>query len=457
MTILLYVLPSNALTITPPVGLGYISSVLLEHNYDVSILDSQKESLNIEKSLRKIKEMRPDVLGISILTSNYGNAKEIVKRVKQSNPSTKIVLGGPHPTALPEASLKETGADFLIRGEGEYTFLKLIEFLDKGQGDLSSIENLCYREDGQIRVKPNTFQIKDLDEIPFPAWDLMPPKEYPVNPHQFFFRKYPIAPIITSRGCPFACTFCATSFLFGKELRRRSPKKVVDEIELLVNKYNVKEIHFEDDNFTLLKEHTEDICQEIIGRKIKIAWQCPNGIRADTIDEDLIHLMKKSGCYRLSFGIESGSQEILDRTGKKLNLDNVSEVIRMVKDQDIQVQGFFILGLPGETEETIIKTLKLIKGLALDLVDIALLVDLPGSNLFNEKYSLEDYEKIKWDEFNYFTAQPTDNLPRQTLKRFQKLGLREFYLNPRTIKFLIRNIKIQQLPYIFRIVLKYII
>ncbi|GAF79207.1 unnamed protein product, partial [marine sediment metagenome] len=248
--ILLVVPPSGALTVTPPIGLGYLVSVLRENNLDAGILDAQKESLNAGEVLEEINKINPDVLGISILTSNYANAKKIVKEVKKRIPRTKIVLGGPHPSALPGATLKEIPADFLIRGEGEYSFLELVNFLAGRKGDPSTIENLCYSENGEIKTKPCTVQVKNLDKIPVPSWDLIEPRQYPVNPHQFFFKKYPIAPVITTRGCPFDCTFCAATFLTGRTLRMRSPDKVVDEIELLVNKYGVKEIHFEDDNFT---------------------------------------------------------------------------------------------------------------------------------------------------------------------------------------------------------------
>lgn len=457
MKILLVVPPSKALTITPPLGLGYITSFLIANGYEVSIIDSQKKSLNVKQLIRKIKETNPDILGVSVLTSNYENVKKTTNEIKKTNPDIKIVLGGPHPSALPEISLKQTKADFVIRGEGEYPFLKLIRFLEHKNIKLSSIENLCYWQNGRVKTKPGITRIKNLDMLPFPTWNLMPPREYSKNPHQFLFRRYPIAPIITSRGCPFECVFCPASFLFGKELRRRSPQNVVDEIELLVNEFGVKEIHFEDDNFTLIRNHVESICGELIRRKINIVWQCPNGVRVDTLDEDLVSLMKKSGCYRLSFGIESGSQEILNKTGKKLNLKEVSEKIRMVKKQGIEVQGFFIFGLPGETEKTIFKTLKFIKSLDLDLLDIALLVYLPGASLFNQRYSQKDYENINWGGFNYFTGQEGENLSQEKLKEFQKLGMRNFYFNPKALRFLLKNLKIQQAPYILKVLLKYMI
>ena len=457
MKILLLVPPSNALTLTPPIGLGYLVSVLRKNGYDAEILDAQLHSLGVEKVLEKINKSRPDILGISVLTSNYPAAKKITAGTKRLLPDTKIVLGGPHPSALPEATLKEVPADFLVRGEGEYSLLGLVKFLEKREGDLREIENLCYREKSEIKIKPVVIQVKDLDEIPPPAWDLIPPRKYPVNPHQFFFKKHPIAPVITTRGCPFECAFCSASFLAGKKLRMRSPEKVVDEIELLVARYGVKEIHFEDDNFTLVRRHAESICKKIIERRIKVVWQCPNGIRVDAIDRDILGLMKKSGCYRLSFGIESGSQEILDGVNKKLDLKKVPEAIRIVKDEGIEVQAFFILGLPGETKKTARQTLNLIKMLPIDFLDVSLLTYLPGSRLFSEKFESGKYDGIEWDKFNYFTAEPTGELSSKELKGLQKTILKKFYIRPGTIIYMLRSIKFRQIPHLFKVAFKYFV
>ena len=457
MKILLVTPPKEALTVTPPLGLGYIASVLRDNKNDVAILDAQKKSLNIESVVKKIKEINPDILGVSALTSNYCNAKRIIKKIKEERPGIKVVIGGPHASALPESTLKESAADYLVKGEGEYPFLKLVNFLKKERKDPYHIENLYYKENGKIKANPVTAEIENLDEIPFPAWDLIDPREYPLNPHQFFFKKHPIAPIITTRGCPYLCTFCSAGFLLGRKLRLRSPERVVDEIELLVNKFGVKEIHFEDDNFTLVKEHARAICKEIVKRKIKIVWQCPNGIRADALDDGLIRLMKESGCYRLAFGIESGSQEILDRANKKLNLVNVANVMKMVKERGIETQAFFIMGLPGETKETAIETIKFMKELPIDLADISLLNYLPGSRLFSEKYNAGECDNIDWDEFNYFTAQPTDSLSQEELKTFQKRAMRQFYLNPKTMFYLLKNINVGQVSHILKIMLKYIL
>jgi radical SAM superfamily enzyme YgiQ (UPF0313 family) len=456
MKILLTLPPSDALTVTPPIGIGYIAAVLRQYNYDVSILDPQVESLNLSQFFKKIKEINPDVLGVSILTSTYTQSKNVTQFLKTHHPNIKVIVGGPHSTALPKATLEETKADFLISGEGEYAFLNVIYYLEGKGEDLKFIPNLCYRENGHVVINDNAISVEDLDDIPFPAWDLIPPDTYPMKPHQFFFKKYPIAPIVTSRGCPFSCTFCSSANLAGRKLRRRSAKNVVDEIELLVNKYGVKEIHFEDDNFTLVRDHAKAICREIIDRKLDIVWQCPNGIRVDTIDEDLVQIMKKSGCYRLAFGIESGSQEILDRAQKQLDLKKVSSIIKMVKRAGIETHGFFILGLPGETHETIAQTRKLINELPLDFINASLLAYLPGSQLFVEKYMDVDHANIPWDDSKYFVASSTGDLSAKDIKKYQSAILRRFYFNPKNILRFFRIVKIRQLRYFYEGLIKYI-
>jgi radical SAM superfamily enzyme YgiQ (UPF0313 family) len=260
---------------------------------------------------------------------------------------------------------------------------------------------------------------------------------------------------MTSRGCPFRCSFCSSGAFLGRKLRLRSPKEVVDEIELLVNKYGVKEIHFEDDNFTLIKDHAKAICREIIARNIKIVWQSPNGVRIDSLDDELIYLMKESGCYRLAFGIESASQKILDRANKMIDLRKVPDAIKKVKKAGIEAHGFFILGLPGETRETAMETINFATKLSLDLANFALLVPLPGSQIFKECYGA-DIEKINWDEFNYFSGYTVGNLSLDNLRKFQKIALRKFYSNPKVAFNLLRRIRIRQIPYLFKVMMKYL-
>lgn len=456
MKIIFVVPPSNIVTVVPPIGVGYIASLSRQKGHDVSIIDARSEPLSVEQAAERISVEKPDLLGVSVLTANYLAARSIVRRVKERIPRTKIVLGGPHASALPQEVLGDTAADFVIRGEGEHALLRLADILQKGNGDLSSVDNLCYRKNGGIILNPHIERIEELDSLPFPAWDLIPPRRYPPAPHLFLFKNYPIAPVITSRGCPFSCHFCASGQLMGHKLRVRSAANVANEIELLVKKYGVREIHFEDDNFTLLRDHAVRVCEEIIRRGIKISWQNANGVRADALDDELLGLMKRSGCYRLLFGIESGVQELLSRIEKGLDLRSIASRIRMVKKAGIEVSGAFIFGLPGETEGTLRRTIEFINTLDLDLLGISLLVPLPGSRIFDERRKALGYGGMDWNAFNYFTASDSKWLPGVSLRKFQKLALRRFYFRPRTMAYIAKRLKLRQLGHACKMALCYL-
>jgi anaerobic magnesium-protoporphyrin IX monomethyl ester cyclase len=456
MKVLLVEPASKALTLSPPIGLGYLASMVRKDRHEVNILDAQKEGISAQETCAKINAHNPDVIGISIITPAYYNARKIIRKIRRNYPRAKIVVGGPHASALPELTLKETGADFAIRGEGEHAFRSLVNSLSKNKKDASSLKDASYIKNGKCTIRQKISYIEDLDSIPFPAWDLMKPSSYPMKPHQFFIRKFPTAPIITSRGCPYACDFCSASFLSGRRVRFRSARNVVSEIELLVKKYGVREIHFEDDNFTISRKHVEGICKEIIKRKLQIVWQCPNGIRMDVLNSDLVALMRKSGCYRLAFGIESGSQKILDTVGKRLDLKKADKIIRMVKDHGVEVHGFFILGFPDETKKTAEETLRFINEHPFDFVNVSLLSYLPGSRLFREKYKKHDLKSINWERIYYFSAEPSRFLSAAALKKLQKKAMSDFYMNVGRMARHLRYVRIEQIPDLIKGFIKYI-
>ncbi|MHB1465171.1 MAG: B12-binding domain-containing radical SAM protein, partial [Thermoleophilia bacterium] len=297
---------------------------------------------------------------------------------------------------------------------------------------------------------------QDLDALPFPAWDLIDPRTYPDLPHLLLHQKFPVAPVMTSRGCPFDCNFCASTTLWGRGWRTRSSGNVVDEIELLVRDYQVKEIHFEDDNFTLKASHAAAVCEEIIRRQLDIVWCTPNGVRVDSLSEDLVRLMKRSGCYGLAFGIESGSQAVLDRNKKKLDLGKVAAKVKMVKRHGIEAHGFFIVGLPGETVDTIRETIDFARRVPFDRANFALLSPLPGSDIF-QKYVLDrgNGQKIDYSAFNYFTPFPLGELDAAMLNKWQRRAVYSFYLRPRPLLNLARHTRPGQLKEIFRALIHY--
>jgi len=265
-------------------------------------------------------------------------------------------------------------------------------------------------------------------------------------PHGAFVKKFPVAPIITTRGCPFNCSFCASKCMWMQKLRFRNPIRVVDEIELLNKQYGVKEFHFEDDNFTANKNHAMKVCQEIIRRNLDIVWACPNGVRIDTLDEQLLRIMKKSGCYLLAFGIETGSQEIADNMNKHLDLSKVPEKLKMVRDAGIETWGFFIIGLPGDNVKTISKTIDFAVSNAFRRAQFCIFTPLPGSEIFS-KMENKDYD---WDKFNFFNTAYCTSLQEKEIQELHKKAFRKFYLRPSIIFGLIRNLKLRQVKWLLK-------
>ncbi len=291
-------------------------------------------------------------------------------------------------------------------------------------------------------------KIKDLNTLPFPDWGQIDPRKYKKAPHGALIKYFPVAPIITTRGCPFECTFCASPRLWNRTIRYRSPENVVEEIEFMINNFGIKEIHFEDDNLTLKRGHIKEICELILRKNIKISWACPNGIRADTIDEELLSLMKKSGCYYLAFGFESGNQKILNNVKKRTKLDTLRKAAVLSSKIGIMTQGFFIFGLPGETKETINNTIKFAKSTPLDRAQFLLLDVLPGSELWDK---LDFGKKVDWtkESFHEATWIPP-SIDKKTLEKAAPAAFKSFFFRPRPMFCLIKYFKLAQLPFIIR-------
>jgi radical SAM superfamily enzyme YgiQ (UPF0313 family) len=445
--------PSDSLTQAPPIQLGYLASVLLENGYDVRIFDFKRLDLNKEKLFADLVTFRPDLIGISVITIEMPGTMRLVENIKKHMPSVKIVLGGVHPTVLPNETLAETGADFIVRGEGEKIIVDLANALFYSDQRLDGVRGITFNEGDEIRSTPDESPIEDLDSIPYPAWEMIPPVFYSTYTMQLYKRRPIVATILTSRGCPFGCSFCA-SRVHGKKIRYRSPDNVVSEMEMLVRKYSVGEFMFLDDNFTMNKEHSLQICEEIIRRNLGIVWKMPQGMRADTIDEELIRYFKMAGCYEVGFGIESGNQKILNRAKKRLDLSVVQRSITLIKKYDIEVYGFFILGLPGENHETVMETIRFMR-IGFDHISVSFCIPYPGSDIYNEY--IKQNTRPDWGMFAHhhvFTG--ISELSERDLKQYMRKTIFSFYLHPRRAFLLLRKIKSIPLKHTLRLMLNYL-
>lgn len=426
--------------ITPQLGLGYISSYLKERGFSTSIIDGLNLSLTNEEITDKCGDA--DIVGINCLSDYYPKVVELSKMLKSKG--KKVVIGGPHASVLPKETLMGTGADFVVVGEGEETMHELVSCI-KNNKPTTGIEGLLTRESSTILKRA---YIKDLDSLPFPDWKGMEPNTYKKAPHGGFVKAFPVAPITSTRGCPYECTFCASPEIWGRRIRYRSPKNVVDEIEYLVNEHGVKEIHFEDDNLTLKKSHVEGICELILERKIKVNWATPNGIRVDTITPELLKLMKKSGCYFIAFGIESGNESILKKIKKETDLATITYAVHEARKIGLVTQGFFIFGLPGETKETVENTVNYAKTIPLDKAQFLLLDVLPGSGIwkdlkgtYSSNGSSRSYQEVTW---------VPDTIDREFLEQAPSKAFKSFFMRPKQIMNALKFIKPSQISFVVR-------
>ncbi|MBE0429207.1 MAG: B12-binding domain-containing radical SAM protein [Thermoleophilia bacterium] len=443
---------AQAHTVVQPLGLGYLAASIRQDGHEVRIFDLARDDSDPETGARAAASWKPDLLGVSVLSTTFLSAREFLAEFRRLSPGVKVIAGGPHVTSIP-SSFSDLGADLGMVGESELSLRQLAASLEKGD-PLEDVPGLCRRENGSVVVNPQGERVYDLDALGFPAWDLMDPGTYPDKPSQILHQNFPVAIITTSRGCAYDCSFCASTTLWGKRLRWRSPEDVVDEIELLVGEYGVQEIHFMDDSFTQKASHARAVCEEILRRGIRTSWACTNGVRIDSLDDGLLGLMRSAGCFSVGLGLESGSQRVLDLNRKKLDLSLVPERVRMIKSHGIATHGFFIIGLPGETRETVRETLKLSRSLSLDRANFTLMAPLPGSDLYR-KYIEEAGKEPDYESFKFFTPFPVGEMSTRELKRWQRRAVFGFYLRPRQVWNTARSIRMSQLRDVFRTVMDY--
>lgn len=417
----------------PPLGLGYLAAYLDKNRYSVSIFDGTLKNASLQDFISVIKDFKPDLVGISVLTRGHKRAKEIIKAIKKKFKKLPVVIGGTQVTAAPKEVLSDLGADFAVIGEGEITLLELVRELEKGGNSFARINGLSYKTSGgKIKITKPRELIANLDSLPFPAWHLMPPKEYRIAPILEPARALPIAPVLTSRGCPYNCSFCASNVTWQRRLRFRSINNVIAEIKMLKDDFGVKEIHFCDDNFTMNIKRAEDMCDVLLKEKISLPWQCPNGVRIDRLTLPLLKKMKKAGCYAVGLGIESGNQDMLKSVNKQLDLRLIPKVLENLKKVGIESYGFFILGLPGETKKTSTQTIDFALKNSFDRAWFSIFTPYPGSPAFVGWIKDREFSKIDWDEHDCATAiMAGEDLTPEEIEKLQKEAIRKFYLRPK--------------------------
>jgi len=384
----------------PPLGLGYIAAVIQNQGVEVRIVDAlmlgwhnrikvQDNIIRIGLSFEDIEEIineyAPDMVGVnSLFTKQRQNAHEICRLAKGSDPNIVTVVGGAHPTVMPEFVLSDDNVDFVVLGEGENTILDILKMVE-GREQSVQLDGIGFKENGKIIVTPKTRFIHDVDSISFPAWEVMNLESYFGLKASHGTRHHArFMPIMTSRGCGAGCTFCSAYRVWGKRYRMRSAENVVDEMRQLKSKYGIEELMFEDDNLTWNIKRAEKIFDLMIENKFNFAWDTPNGVAAFALTQPTILKMKESGCYELNLALESGSQYVLDNIIKKpLKLAKAKPLVKYAKEIGLITSIYLIIGMPGETLEQIQETFCMAKELEIYEPFVSVATPYPGTGLYD--------------------------------------------------------------------------
>lgn len=420
-----------------PIGLATIAAVLRKNNFPITFLDPENMDMDEKDVIIKIKNEKPAVVGVSCVSANYNLAWEYLKAAKEIGAYT--VLGGNHASSGDPKILLEQAkyVDFLLFGEADYTVLELCEFLEKKRTDYEHILGLAYRKGDKIYVNGRRPFIENIGDIPRPVWDLVDMDKYTVS--KFIWRGKGAVPLMTSRGCPTFCIFCATSQVNGRKFRAQSAERIVDDIEHLITQYNTKHIVFLDDIFTINKTRVKEICTILIQKELNIHWFCL--ARVNTVDKELLTIMKKAGCTWIEYGVETGDENIMKTLRKGITLQQAKEAFAWTHEAGIKTYGTFMFGHPGETKETIEKTIQFAIQLNPHIAQFTIVAPLPGTELW-EKYR-ETIYTLSDDLENsttYGINTQTNSLgyvhrdfSEKELQNALTSALRRFYLRPRYI------------------------
>ncbi|MFQ5861522.1 MAG: B12-binding domain-containing radical SAM protein [Candidatus Brocadiales bacterium] len=366
-------------TLLPPIGLAYIAAVLENEGFRCGVIDANVLKKDANMVVEDILRSKPKAVGITANLFTGNACIEIAEKLKSAcHEAPKIIVGGPFPTSFPQKFLQEGKADVVVIGEGELTMLEIMHNLRRGQcNNFSGINGVAYAENGTIIRTEQRKRIKDLDSLPIPAWYMLPD----LNLYKSRARKTPVAPILTSRGCPSQCVYCSKD-VFLSNFTARSPQNVLSEIDYLVKELNVKQIDILDDNFSLIRKRTVEILDGIIERNYNLAINLQLGVRVDSLDENIIKKMKKAGVFKIAFGVESGDERVLKNCRKGISLSKVLEATRLAKDSGMIVYGFFMFGLPGDNAQTMQKTIDFAIKMNPTIANFTITVPFPGTRLF---------------------------------------------------------------------------
>lgn len=397
-----------------PLGIGYLAAVLEQEGYQVSVVDCQITHPDSKALEEKFRSLNPDIIGVTSATVTYLPALDVLKTAKAAVPNALTLMGGPHVTVLDHEALVESESlDVVVRGEGEQTMLELAKLVSEGNAkNLSGVQGITFKHSNQIIQNPDRPFMTDIDSLPLPAH-----RHFDTNMYKLFGVNY--MPIITSRGCPSACTFCLARKMCGHAFRGRSPSKVVDELEWLRDEYHAGAFAFYDDTFTFDLKRAHAICDEMQKRKVDLPWDCRT--RVDRVNKELLAKLKATNCQLIHFGVESGSPEMLKLMHKGTTVELNAQAIKWAKEAGISVAVSLIIGYPTETPEMLQKTIDFLYKTKPDYVYMCEAVPYPGTELeaFIKQLGLE--VPAEWNQYREETQIfKNELLPLERLEEVKK-------------------------------------
>lgn len=406
----------------PTLGMCYLASLLRDKGYDVHYIDANVLNMSKEEILEKLEKIKPDYLMYTSITDNFQDTLGWIQNIRKGY-DKPVVIGGPHLEVYPKETLTHKAIDFGVIGDGWETLPELLEALQNNK-DLSKVRGICYRKDGKVIVTEERPKNISLEDVPFPARDLLPLDKYDT----VLSKERPITTMITALGCPFRCTYCCTD----RNLRVRSAEHIVAEIEECVKKYGIKEIEFYDETFTTDKKKVFRILDLIEEKNLKFLWSVRT--RADCVNKEMIDRMAKAGCIRINYGIESGDERISKSIGRNIPLDTIRNAVNWSKQAGITVFGFFMIGLPGETKESIEKTLNLMLELDLDFIQLNKFIPTPNSKIYED--IKRDTGQDFWSDYTLGKVTLDDfkrtylDMSNEELDKYLEKGYKQFYYRP---------------------------
>lgn len=417
----------------PPITLALCGGVLEKENIQVKLIDCIVKDSDSNSLKKQIAQFKPNLIILNTSTPSIESDLSMAKLAKEAFPEVKVAALGIHVTVLPEDCFNlSSNLDYCIRGEPEFIVRDLTLTLGD-VGNVKDILGLSYRTDRKIIHNADREFIVNLDELPFPAWHLIDPGDYRMP-----FKNVPFLLVATSRGCPYKCTFCADKAFYGTKLRLKSPKRIVDELDWVKETFGVAEFLFWSESFTINNNFVMGVCEEILSRGLKISWVCNS--RVDNVDLSLLRKIKEAGCWMIGYGVESGNQQVLDSVKKGTTLKQTKEAVKWAKEAGLEVTGHCVLGLPGETEETIKQTIDFTIELDLDFAQYYCAVPFPGAELYPQV--LNWINTTDWTKFEQnFSVLDLPNIKADRIMELRRYAFKKFYLRKKLILKTLRRIK----------------